>query len=155
MTPLSDAELVGELLTLADAFSSGQPKIGISPKLRQAASRIEALLWERDEARCEHCGARISSYPNGCPGCGAPQCCQSCCERQNAITRAEAVEAQLAAERAARERMETALREIEELNRGEVEGCPKGADFDIWDAGYADGMAACAKLARAALKERG
>ena len=35
--------------------------------------------------RCDHCGAKVSSYPNGCPGCGAPQCCQSCCDKQNAI----------------------------------------------------------------------
>lgn len=33
---------------------------------------------------CEHCGAQVSNYRNGCPGCGAPQCCQSCCNKQNA-----------------------------------------------------------------------
>jgi hypothetical protein len=25
------------------------------------------------------CGNLVSSYPNGCPGCGAPQCCKKCC----------------------------------------------------------------------------
>lgn len=30
--------------------------------------------------RCEECGAKLSSYPNGCPTCGAPVCCQQCCK---------------------------------------------------------------------------
>ncbi len=40
---------------------------------------------------CEHCGGnRVVSYPPpvcGCPGCGAPVCCQTCCDRANLIKR--------------------------------------------------------------------
>jgi hypothetical protein len=32
-------------------------------------------------ARCDHCGGKVTDYPHGCPGCSAPQCCQSCCDR--------------------------------------------------------------------------
>ena len=30
--------------------------------------------------RCDVCGAWIHSFPNGCPTCGAPQCCTQCCK---------------------------------------------------------------------------
>ena len=30
--------------------------------------------------KCETCGSEVSSYPMGCPGCGAPNCCQRCCD---------------------------------------------------------------------------
>ena len=28
---------------------------------------------------CEHCGGRVLYYRQGCPTCGAPGCCKSCC----------------------------------------------------------------------------
>ena len=31
------------------------------------------------ETHCECCGEKVTSYPNGCPLCSAPQCCQRCC----------------------------------------------------------------------------
>lgn len=33
--------------------------------------------------QCDWCGSPVSSYKNGCPGCGAPQCCQRCCDAEN------------------------------------------------------------------------
>lgn len=37
-----------------------------------------------DPNACSHCGGKISSYPmGGCPGCGAPNCCQRCCDEAN------------------------------------------------------------------------
>lgn len=42
----------------------------------------EALPIESPEEKCEHCNGKISSYRSGCPGCGAPMCCQSCCEEK-------------------------------------------------------------------------
>lgn len=41
---------------------------------------LEARLRETEQHRCETCGATISDYPNGCPTCGAPQCCPMCCK---------------------------------------------------------------------------
>lgn len=32
---------------------------------------------------CEHCGCKVSTYSHGCPGCGAPVCCQRCCDEAN------------------------------------------------------------------------
>ena len=29
---------------------------------------------------CDHCGGPVSSYENGCPTCGAPNCCKWCCD---------------------------------------------------------------------------
>lgn len=31
-----------------------------------------------NNCKCE-CGEVLSSYPNGCPTCGAPVCCNKCC----------------------------------------------------------------------------
>lgn len=42
--------------------------------------------------QCEACGASVSSYPNGCPGCGAPQCCQPCCDKENLEARIRKME---------------------------------------------------------------
>lgn len=33
--------------------------------------------------KCETCGSKVSSYPMGCPGCGAPNCCQRCCDEDS------------------------------------------------------------------------
>lgn len=33
---------------------------------------------------CEHCGGKVSNYSHGCPGCGAPVCCQRCCDEAKA-----------------------------------------------------------------------
>jgi len=43
---------------------------------REAETEIEALKSNR----CDECGTKLSSYPSGCPLCGAPVCCQSCCK---------------------------------------------------------------------------
>lgn len=86
-------------------------------RARRMAQRIRDLQGKVETPkrnRCEHCDAKVSSYPNGCPGCGAPQCCQSCCDRQNAITRAEAVEREI---EAMREVCEQATLYIERGNR--------------------------------------
>ncbi len=39
---------------------------------------------------CDDCGGKVSSYRNGCPGCGAPQCCQACCDEANGTIRTAA-----------------------------------------------------------------
>lgn len=38
---------------------------------------------------CDHCGGRVGQYSHGCPGCGAPQCCQLCCTGNHEALRAE------------------------------------------------------------------
>lgn len=44
-------------------------------------SRLTEEVDKERRDRCDTCGAKVSSYPNGCPTCGAPQCCQWCCKR--------------------------------------------------------------------------
>lgn len=51
--------------------------------------------WEGEMGFCEHCGSRVSSYPMGCPGCGAPECCQRCCDEQNKNDRIAALESRV------------------------------------------------------------
>lgn len=38
---------------------------------------------------CDHCGGRVGQYSHGCPGCGAPQCCQLCCTGNHEALRAD------------------------------------------------------------------
>jgi hypothetical protein len=40
---------------------------------------------------CEECGGSVSSYSHGCPGCGAPLCCQRCCDEANQEYKAESL----------------------------------------------------------------
>lgn len=47
---------------------------------------------QTDPNACAHCGSKVSSYPmGGCPGCGAPNCCQKCCDEANRERLAEQV----------------------------------------------------------------
>ena len=42
--------------------------------------RIRKELEVLKSTRCDECGTKLSSYIGGCPFCGAPECCQSCCK---------------------------------------------------------------------------
>lgn len=69
----------------------------------EAAARIAELECELraiKRNRCEHCGAKSSDYPSGCPTCGAPQCCEPCCKRQQAEDERDAARTELAAVKA-------------------------------------------------------
>ena len=46
----------------------------------EETQRIITDLRAQLANRCDDCGSKLSSYPNGCPTCGAPECCQSCCK---------------------------------------------------------------------------
>lgn len=109
MTPLSDAELVGRLRKFATAPTIA-PSSLYANLCGEAAAAIERLLRERDEAREDLRLERGES---------------------------EALESALAAERAARERMEGALSTI--------------ANFAV---GHGDVCEIIASRARAALPER-
>lgn len=67
-------------------------------RIAELEVKVQSLLPQAEHLRgfycetCEHCGAKISSYPSGCPGCGAPQCCQPCCDLSNAKARIAALE---------------------------------------------------------------
>lgn len=63
---------------------------------RQEIARLEAELAAAKRNRCDDCGAKVTSYgPSmACPGCGAPNCCQPCCDKANAVDRAEKAEAE-------------------------------------------------------------
>ena len=73
---------------------------------------------------CEHCGGRVLYYRQGCPTCGAPGCCKSCCriaeleaENERLRTEIEALEDEVeqadedAAQRARWESLSPAERE--------------------------------------------
>lgn len=113
MTMTDNSELVGDLQEIEEYFDQRADAdlphgaINYIPNdemrhlqtIRQAIDRITALqarVAGLERGHCDDCGAKVSSYPNGCPGCGAPNCCQSCCDRANAISRAEDAEAELA-----------------------------------------------------------
>lgn len=78
-------------------------------KCAQKAARIE---------HCQTCGAKVSHYRSGCPICGAPTCCYSCCsrdemkrqlntaQRELVLVREEVSAQKLRAESAERERDE-------------------------------------------------
>lgn len=46
----------------------------LDPAIKPAASEVH------------DCEATAQSYPNGCPGCGAPMCCEQCCRAESAQT---------------------------------------------------------------------
>ena len=54
-------------------------------RLYESEARAAIAAYRDAEAkqsdRCEHCGSIVTNYRNGCPGCGAPQCCQRCCDK--------------------------------------------------------------------------
>lgn len=64
-------------------------------RLAAENARLAAAEARRTANRCEDCGSTVSSYRNGCPGCGAPQCCKACCDLQNADDRIKTLGADL------------------------------------------------------------
>lgn len=75
---------------------------------------------------CEHCGSRVSSYPMGCPGCGAPECCQRCCDEQNKNDRIAALESRVRELEAERDKLLKRLKRATELCASQAE------DEGIW-----------------------
>lgn len=80
---------------LAVAYASTDGYKNAAAFIVEACNNYDALRAERDglveriakdeRSRCEHCGSdRIYSGPPECSGCGAPICCQACCELQTA-----------------------------------------------------------------------
>jgi hypothetical protein len=83
----ADAASAGINMVFIDEYDGGTemgdnrcPKHG---RLVDAFHRCVPCLHEEIAAlkknRCDTCGARVSYYPQGCPTCGAPQCCRQCC----------------------------------------------------------------------------
>jgi hypothetical protein len=101
-TPRTDAEECEAFIGVS-VFSSEDIQKAFD-FARQLETELASVTKERDELKakphCEHCGSdRLILRAPGCPMCGAPQCCTSCCtlsrteaERDAAIARAEKVE---------------------------------------------------------------
>lgn len=67
-------------------------------RILKLEAQVRRLERERELAnRCEHCGAQVSSYPKGCPTCGAPNCCQMCCKVEHLTRELEQAQAAVAA----------------------------------------------------------
>ena len=58
--------------TVLDHYSYGKALADLD------STRRELETFKAD--RCDECGTKLSSYIGGCPFCGAPVCCQSCCK---------------------------------------------------------------------------
>lgn len=53
---------------------------GPVPYLNRASrDRTPTAESTRIKPTCDDCGGPVSSYPQGCPTCAAPQCCKACC----------------------------------------------------------------------------
>lgn len=76
-----------------------QGNTSLTGKQKEAANflfeQLDKGVKDNKKERCEHCGSdRIYHGPPVCPGCGAPNCCQTCCkvatlEKELATAKAE------------------------------------------------------------------
>ena len=63
--------------------------------LDRLKDRIAELEANQAGERCDHCGCdRIYSGPPDCPRCGAPNCCEICCNEQTQADRIAELEAE-------------------------------------------------------------
>ena len=65
------SESVGELTPLSGSA------VGVE--------KVEQTAGGAVGSKCYGCGGSVSSYPNGCPQCGAPMCCETCCRADAAM----------------------------------------------------------------------
>lgn len=74
-------ELIAQAHWYADKIPAyGDYAKGAADVLRKLADALEAA---QPKDPCSTCGAQVNHYRNGCPGCGAPVCCESCCRADN------------------------------------------------------------------------
>lgn len=55
----------------------------IAEMLGKQGTEIARLRAENERLkynRCDDCGGKVNQYEAGCPLCGAPVCCESCCK---------------------------------------------------------------------------
>lgn len=78
------------------------------PSVGRLLATIRALQSELRRPRCEHCGSdRIYSGPPDCPGCGAPNCCQTCCKTAELENRIDRLQSELRIKEGALRRIDT------------------------------------------------
>ena len=78
---------VSGMAALVNALADQYPELAEldeEPAPPAKSAPISQSLASEGKDACEHCGSGATSYPNGCPGCGAPVCCQRCCDEANA-----------------------------------------------------------------------
>lgn len=78
--------------------------------------------------RCEHCGSIVISYRSGCPGCGAPQCCQRCCDKAEIERLNENIKTLLANHQTVRAKLEAA-----ELDARRECLWVNDDDYEVWE----------------------
>lgn len=117
---------------------------------QEARREIERLTRDR----CEDCGSKVSSYPKGCPQCGAPECCQSCCKRHTAESALAALREQAERDAKVIEEMRQTLKvvaaqfrtyEAHHAQKGSVDGDVKARRNAAWAERCESALAARAK----------
>ena len=84
-----------------------------------ALAAKDERIAELERNRCDLCGAKVSDHSMGCPGCGAPVCCQWCCKRANAEADRDSAREEI-------ERLREVLERLARLGNGDKYGNSEG-----------------------------